>query len=503
VSSSTFSSRLRIGLRLKLLAVSLLLIFIPLLVVWAIGFYEEPVHEYHTQQVRELAQTLRQEMVHRKVSMATLNPATHWLHDFARTHHVMLRLVDRAGQIVVQTPAIDAERWSNIQRGWYRRAGDFFFGPSGPPDLLGFEETLLPLAQRPEVQRARAGQEGEIWRSSADRSLHVYYHALPLPEGSAVVLTRVSRRSIRALYEQRYQILKLTLFLSAVAAVMGLWVGWRFVGPIVRIQRTIHAYLDHPTELQPEQLVLRRKDELGDLSRDLQRLTGALRDQLQQTAAVAADLAHDLKNPIATVSASSELLLSGPTIDAQRQERLARALSDAATHMQRSVEGMLQLSHLDQSLAAAKHTAVDLSHLLQQLLTSYRSNPATEHMKLLSSIEEHLELPGLQEQLLQLMRNLLDNALLFGRSTVAVTLAREGAALVLTVNDDGPGISAGNREKVFHRFFSTRPDGLPPGTGLGLAMAQTIVLAHGGEITVEPEGHLPGACLKVKFPKLD
>ncbi len=127
-------SRFPFGLRSKLILISLLLAFIPVLVVWSIGIYEDLARGHIAGEVREIGSALAEQVKRRKLSLAKLDEHRPWLTEFAKANHVMIRLIDPHGNVVFQTQAIDAERWANIQRGWLRRAGDFFFGPHGPPD---------------------------------------------------------------------------------------------------------------------------------------------------------------------------------------------------------------------------------------------------------------------------------------------------------------------------------------------------------------------------------
>jgi two-component system sensor histidine kinase ChvG len=108
---------------------------------------------------------------------------------------------------------------------------------------------------------------------------------------------------------------------------------------------------------------------------------------------------------------------------------------------------------------------------------------------------------GVEHQLERLVRNLLDNALAFCESRISVSLFTRDTALLLTVCDDGPGVAEGDRDKVFVRFFSSRPsrEGAGSGTGLGLAIVDAIAQAHGGEVALEERGPLPGACFRVKL----
>ncbi len=492
--------RRRLGLKLKLMVASLVLIFSPALVVWSIGLFELLVRWGTATEVRAAARQLQGQVSARGPSLSGA-AAPPWLLQAAQDEHVLVRLLDGGGQVLLQTDARHAERWSHIQRGWYRRAGDFFFGPAGPPDLRRCEATLPAPRLRPEVLAALAGREAERWRLASDSRISVFNRAVPRAGGGVIYLTRYSRRSVRALYDLRYQVLKLTLSLALVAALLGLWTGWRIVTPLVRIQRYIHGYLQSPRGAGPTPPRLGRQDEIGDLGRDLKVLTMRLDERLEQTATMAGDLAHDLKNPIATVTASAELMQGDRPMDDARRLRLARALGDAAAHMNRSVDGMLELARLDERLADDERQPVDLAALVRELAREYRQDPRTEGVEVSLTLDlEQATLQGIKKQLARAVRNLVDNALVFCEGRVHLQLDAEGDALQLTVSDDGPGVSAGNRDKVFRRFFTSRPEGAAPGNGLGLAAVRAIARAHGGDVALAESGELPGASFRVTLP---
>lgn len=218
---------------------------------------------------------------------------------------------------------------------------------------------------------------------------------------------------------------------------------------------------------------------------------------------MAGDLAHDLKNPIATVAASAELLESSASLDEERQVKLANALTSAAEHMRRSVEGMLDLAHLDERLASTEHLSFDLASLLSRVVDDYRLTPQCEGLLLELDIPtEGVELVGSEAQMEQLIKNLLDNAIVFCEQRVEIALIQASDTLRLTISDDGPGVSKGNRTKIFGRFFSSRPEGSPEGTGLGLSIVSNIATALGGRVELLPSSvdHLPGARFVVTLP---
>ena len=486
------------GLRLKLAMGALVLVCSPLLVVWGVGLYERLAQRRIEGDVVRAAARLELELARRGPSAADLARDGRWLVAFAHDFHLMVRVLDGSGQVVQRTPAQHAERWSDL-RAWFGRAGGIFFGGAGSPALLAYETTLPPEHGRSEVQAALAGRAAGRWRASEDSRLVAYYHAVPLPAGGAVYLARVRPRTIRALYDLRWALLRLTVWLGLAAAVGGLWVGWSIVRPLRRLRAEMHTHLRRggarPTE------ALARQDEIGDLSRDLHALTGRLGRRARDTARLAADLAHDMKNPIATVQASAELLDAARAPDERRERRLAAALQDAASHLQRSVDGLLQLARLQERLVSEPREPLRLDTLVVELVAAFREDPAHGDLTVeLLGADEPAVVLALREELVRALRNLLDNAAVHAAGRIQVSLGRAAGHALLEVADDGPGVSSGNRDKIFQRFFTARPAGRPPGTGLGLTIVQAVAAAHGGAVSLASRGPLPGACFELRLP---
>lgn len=417
-----------------------------------------------------------------------------WLGEFARRHGLLARVIAADGRRLSMTEPAHAEGrvW---QASWLQSAADFFFGPEGPPDLLAHEAALGPEAERDEVRRAVAdGHTAAAMRTSPGSTMQVFYRAVPLPGGRVVYLARVSRRSARALYDFRFQILKLTLGLSVAAAMMAAWLGWSVIVPLRRLQASVRAYL---VVGSAKRLAMPRADEIGDLSRDFDVLATRLEGRLEHTARVTADFAHDLKSPLASVTAAAEILAGEKPIDVDRRSRLAVVVGRAAQHIERSIEAMLVMARLDEQLPREERTAVDLSLLV-----------ARERDRLLELGEREIDLAadedvvvtGVETRLEELVQNLTDNAALFAQRRIRLAVRRVADEVVIEVEDDGPGVSEGNRDKIFERFFTHRPSAAPAGSGLGLSIVRTIALAHGGDVALSAPSKLGGACFRVTLP---
>lgn len=276
--------------------------------------------------------------------------------------------------------------------------------------------------------------------------MFVFYRAVPRPGGDGVFyLSRMSRRSVIALYDLRYQLLKLTLVLVVIALIVSLWVTRHIVSPLVRIQDACRAYL---TKGSSAPIALARRDEIGDLSRDLDELTRRLQDQATHTRQVTADLAHDLKSPLSTIHASAELLRDSEILDGDRRERIAAAVSQAAAHMSRSVQAMLTLARLDESLPSEHRRMVRIGELVSNVCREFQQDPRNARIRFLIECPIDHAVFGVAERLAQAIHNLVANAVTFCRETVMVQVAAVAGDLVISILDDGPGVSPGNRDKI-------------------------------------------------------
>ncbi len=461
----------------RIVVACLVLVSAPVVVAWMMGGYD------------------RRELIETEADLVAI-PADEDapIDALAERHAVYLRRYDARGvEVAASKPRWGDGRVSRVPLwAWF---ADVFFGPEGPPDVVAFDATLRPVLERPEVRTALEERRATVeWRIHPSGSAYILFRAIPLDDGGCLYAARLSRRSVRALYDLRFQLLKLTLALAVGALVMGAWLAFTVVGPLMKLQRRVRTNLAAGTA---EPIALTRRDEIGQLSRDFDRLTRRLSSQLEQSAHVAADFAHDLKNPIAAVQAAAELLEADAALTDERRARLATSARLAADHMHRSVDAMLALARLDEGLEKEPRTEVDLAAVVRSVAARFEADGRYEGVALDVAAPDALPLFGNDARLTDLVQNLVDNAAVFARSKVQVTLEEDETRAVLTVADDGPGVPEGNRDKVFLRFFSSRPGDRPRGSGLGLAIVAAVARAHGGGVELLPEQPLGGAAFRV------
>jgi two-component system sensor histidine kinase ChvG len=254
-----------------------------------------------------------------------------------------------------------------------------------------------------------------------------------------------------------------------------------------------------------------RKDEIGDLARSLESMTETLSDRMDAIEAFAADVSHEIKNPLTSIRSALETL--DLVKDQSQRDRLTALLQADVKRLDRLITDISNASRLDAELSRDRPRPIDLNVLIGDIAGIYETTakPGEATVKLTPGTGDTRVL-GRDGPLGQVFRNLIDNARSFSPAggEVRVGLHRNEAdptrALSVTIDDDGPGIPPDNLETVFERFYTSRPKGTAFGanSGLGLSIVRQIVEAHGGLVQAEnrlaPDGSFAGARFRVDLP---
>lgn len=258
-----------------------------------------------------------------------------------------------------------------------------------------------------------------------------------------------------------------------------------------------------------------RRDEIGDLGRDLRAMTEALWQRMDAIERFAADVSHEIKNPLTSLRSAVETVAR--VEDPAQQKKLMSIILDDVARLDRLISDISDASRLDAELSRDPPSDVDLRDVLSALVDIHA---ATSEVNIVMDVEPGSDLTvcAFEDRLGQVFRNVITNAQSFspadGRIVVAATRSnrREGDVVMVTVDDEGPGIPEANLESIFRRFYSDRPTTGPDGkaerlgthSGLGLSISRQIVEAAGGELWAEnrrdAEGRIEGARFTVLFP---
>jgi two-component system sensor histidine kinase ChvG len=233
-----------------------------------------------------------------------------------------------------------------------------------------------------------------------------------------------------------------------------------------------------------------RGDEIGDLSGALREMTDALWQRMSAIERFAADVAHEIKNPLSSLKSAVETAVR--IEDPVNQRRLMAIILDDVERLDRLITDISDASRLDAELSRLELAPVDIAAMLQALVDVHEATRAAGSPSLMLELPERgreLTVPGIETRLSQVFLNLIANAASFSppEGEIRLTARHDGRAVLVTVDDGGPGIPDDKLTAIFDRFYSERPAGEKFGThsGLGLSISKQIVEAHRGMIWAE------------------
>ena len=309
----------------------------------------------------------------------------------------------------------------------------------------------------------------------------------------------------------RAQIVLLSVFAFLVTALLSIYLSRSVARPI----RWLAASADRVTrDLGRAQTIpdlSTRNDEIGELSTALRRMTETLWERIDAVEGFAADVAHELKNPLSSLRSATETLQRVPDEDAR--DRLLELLNDDIRRMDRLITDISAASRLDAELARGLTEPIQLQLMLRAMVEFYgtRTDVNGVHIEFASRVETPILVQGIEDRLAQAFRNLLDNAISFSPDAgiITVTLDKQDSLAEVLIEDEGPGLPQEDIDDVFERFYSERPSSEKFGdhSGLGLSIAKQILEAHEGTIVASnrtPKGKdlklVSGARFLVRIP---
>jgi len=396
-------------------------------------------------------------------------------------------LFDRAGDVFrTELPPVDAQRPGFFERAWIALRTWL-----GRGDLPLYRE--LPDGKGyPEVALALAGHTSSVVRIN-DRAEVIISVAVPVKRLSAVrgaLLISTQRGEIDQMVEaERSAVFKVFLVAAAVMVVLSVFLAGTIADPVRRlaagaesVRRRIRSRVEIPDFTD-------RRDEIGHLSRALREMTNALYTRIEAIESFAADVAHELKNPLTSLRSAVETMPLAKTPESRA--RLLAVIEHDVRRLDRLISDVSDASRLDAELQRQEAAPIDLIKLLTTVVTVANEVRGENNVRVTLTCEgdaRTLTVPGHDSRLAQVFNNLIDNARSFSPEGGVVRIAcrRRREQVTIVVDDDGPGIRPDALEKIFDRFYTDRPDhGFGQNSGLGLSISRQIVEAHGGRIRAE------------------
>jgi two-component system sensor histidine kinase ChvG len=383
------------------------------------------------------------------------------------------------------------------------RVVDFLVRAEAPPDYVEPQEQDADAW--PELMRAREQGLTQIELRRAPDRTPVITAAAPVGLNGATLLTTRNAGDItQAVRDARTSLLILIALALVVSTVLSLYLARTIVEPLQRLARAaVRVRLGRDREVEVPRMQ-QRGDELGVLARAVSDMTATLRQRIDAVEVFGADLAHEIKNPFASLRSALESLFR--VKDANLQAQLAEVALHDVKRIDRLVTEIAEASRIDAELSRATFEAIDLAKLIQNVAKAREDRGLNAGRRIEIEREGRSTLVmGVPIRLERVIENLVDNAVSFSPpdGLISICVRREGDRVVATVCDEGPGIPEAEREKVFARFHTARPEGEGFGnhSGLGLAIARTIAEAHDGSLSVADRADgRSGACLLLELP---
>ncbi|MEO5708058.1 MAG: ATP-binding protein [Alteraurantiacibacter sp.] len=393
----------------------------------------------------------------------------------------------------------DFARWTDSAVNWVVGA------PSPAPYVEPAPIDGPDAEEWPEVVRARELGYTQIELRSAPDGTPVINTAAPVGVQNYTLLTTRNAADItQSVRSARSQLLSAIALALVVSIILSLYLASTIIEPLRRLVRAaVQVRTGREREVEVPRMS-ERGDEIGVLARSVSDMTATLRQRIDAVESFAADVAHEIKNPLASLRSATESLA------VVKDEALRAQLIEVAAHdvrrIDRLVSDISEASRIDAEISRARFEAVDMARLLERLIAAREERGLNEGRRMvLTTSSGPFVVMGVALRLERIASNLLDNAISFSPEggTVAVRVERVGDRVITSVSDEGPGIAPDMREQVFLRFHSDRPDaeGFGHHSGLGLAIARTIAEAHAGSLRVADrvDGR-PGACLVLDLP---
>jgi two-component system sensor histidine kinase ChvG len=432
-----------------------------------------------------------------------------------------VRLFDSHGEVVADSQLV-ADRVEQHELPPARRQGQIISAPWRADDR-GLAPAAVTAARKDlsdEIAAAMQGRNVARLRK-AETGQRVVSVSIPIQHVKAVlgVLTLEAGDVDQIVAAQRLALLPFIFIAILVALGSSVLLNRMIARPIERLARAADSVRLSRARAISLPDISERGDEVGDLARSLDDMTSALSARMDAIERFAADVAHEIRNPLTSIRSAVETLELAPQPAAR--ERLLPILKQDVSRLDRLITDISNASRLDAELSREAPRAIDLARLLTDIVSVYEQTGAPDQARVKLSPEGGgpFRVIGREGPITQVFRNLVDNARSFSPADgmVRVILRQDSSGgrreVVALVEDDGPGVPVENLETIFARFYTNRPKkavgalgGAAFGghSGLGLSIARQIVEAHGGTIQAENRrddgGRIAGARFILRFP---
>ena len=476
--------------------------------MFAVALSESPSSEISSGQYR--ISEITNQMVRRLVK--TTGTRARLFNSSGRLMADSRRLTGAGGSIMIQELPPPEPADSLIGRGlelFDRVTGKIFGAPSYP---LYHERARQHGRDYREVVAALGGRYVKVVRM-LDRDRLLLGVAVPVQRYKQVLgslmLTKDSSAIDAAVFETRLDILKVFAVALAVTVLLSIYLAGTIARPLRQLAAAAEQVRRDHSRRHKIPDMAQRTDEIGELAATLKDMTEALWLRMDAIESFAADVAHEIKNPLTSLRSAVET--TARLKDPEQQRKLMTIIEEDVTRLDRLISDISDASRLDAELSRAETTDTDLQAMLETLADIHNSTNTTNHLVRIAerpATTKTFHVSGMESRLAQVFRNLIINAISFSpaEGVITITIRAENGDTRIDVDDEGPGIPAGKEQAIFDRFYTQRPGGEKFGThsGLGLSISKQIIEAHEGTLSATTRlgenGEALGARFTVRLP---
>ena len=250
-----------------------------------------------------------------------------------------------------------------------------------------------------------------------------------------------------------------------------------------------------------------REDEIGKLTKSINEMTTDLQQRTNRAETFSTDLAHEIRNPLASLKGASELL--DKTELSQEREKLLKIINHDVERIERLITDYSQMLKDEASLSREKMKKINLLIIINNVVEEFNQNLSSQNKRISINIicknsdTKNYYILGIENRLEQVIANLLDNSISFSKnnSKIDIEISEISKNFVILIKDEGPGFNETSTKKIFKRFYSNRPTKFGEHSGLGLNIVKNIVELHKGTISASNRVNSKGAKIEVLLPK--
>ena len=323
-----------------------------------------------------------------------------------------------------------------------------------------------------------------------------------------VIVTEEANDILFAVEERKNFIIRTVLAVALVILIFSMFLNKYILKPIkflVLYTEAIKAKADKPIDVNK---FFVREDEIGKLTQSIDEMTLELQKRTNRAETFSTDLAHEIRNPLASLKGASELL----DITEKQQERvkLLKIINHDVERIERLITDYSQMLKDEASLTREKMKKINLETVIRNVVDEFKYNISNQNKKIQINIFNKIEnkkkqfIIGIENRLEQVVANLLDNSISFSKDgdSIEIEIYESDNNFIFAIKDEGPGFNESSTQKIFKRFYSNRPTKFGEHSGLGLNIVKNIIELHKGKIFASNRTDAKGAKIEVLLPNL-